>query len=83
MNSGISSGLGSENVGSSFSSGSSNSLRAEIFWSFVELILSKVGRVSPMAVDSILPHAEIGPNDYHEDAPLVQFEGRLFSSLQI
>ena len=35
MNSGISSGLGSENVDSSFSSGSSNSLRAEIFYSLV------------------------------------------------
>ena len=35
MNSGISSGLGSENVDSIFSSGSSNSLRAEIFYSLV------------------------------------------------
>ena len=29
----------------------------------------KVGRVFPMVVVSILPHAEFGPNDHREDAP--------------
>ena len=29
----------------------------------------KVGCVFPVAVVSVLPHAEFGPNDYQEDAP--------------
>lgn len=29
---------------------------------------TKVGCVLPMALDSNLPHAEIGPNDYQVDA---------------
>ena len=72
MNSGISSGLGSENVDSIFSSGSSNSLRAEIFyslvWSKMFFFLSdlkrvdKVGCVYPMAAMSRLPRAEFGRN---------------------
>ena len=31
--------------------------------------LSKLGCVVRMVVDSILPHAESGPNDHRKDAP--------------
>ena len=36
---------------------------------------SKVGCVFPMVVISILPHAEIEPNDHREDAPTLQGKG--------
>ena len=35
----------------------------------LHLIVSKVGRVFPIVVVSILPHAEFGPNDLRKDAP--------------
>ena len=34
---------------------------------------NKLGCVVRMVVDSILPHAESGPNDYREDAPRLFF----------
>ena len=36
-------------------------------------VILKWGRVFPMFVVSILPHAEFGPND-HRDAPHFSFE---------
>ena len=43
------------------------------YWNEVALIdsrrVDKLGRVFPMVVVSILPHAEFGPNDHREDAP--------------
>ena len=33
--------------------------------------ISKVGRVFPMVVVSLLPHEEFGPNDHRKDAPHV------------
>ena len=34
--------------------------------------VDKLGRVFPMVVVSILPHAEFGPNDHREDAPTLR-----------
>ena len=37
--------------------------------------LSKLGCASPKVVDSIVPHAEFGPNGHREDAPDFIFGG--------
>ena len=39
----------------------------------LSLELYKLGCVVRMVVDSILPHAECGPNDHRKDAPPFMF----------
>ena len=40
---------------------------------FLELVWFKGGCVFPVAIVSMLPHAEFGPNDHREDAPHFSF----------
>ena len=44
-----------------------------------QFLNSKEGRVFPLVVVSILPHAEFGPNDHWKDAPDFSF---MSSSIQ-